>query len=307
MRAGTTRVRALVLAAALLAAAPVVRAATATGLAFLKNGVDARAVSMGQAVTAIVADASACYWNPAGLRQADRPQLLLMHEESFAGLRHEYAAITQPLKGVVAGLAFNGIWTDNIDGYDELGESTGSFGYSAYATSLGLGFSGPWGSRLGLGGKYLNETIGSYSATGWAADLGCQWSRSPASPLQFGLALRHLGAAMKFVEKEFNLPLTIQGGVGWRHDFERQGGVLTVATELRHVRDSGTGLLAGAEYVYHDVLSLGIGYLGGEDSRDLTAGMGVHLSRLALHYAYVPISQEDVGDSEHRISLRLDI
>jgi hypothetical protein len=307
MRAGTRRVRALAVAAALLVAVPSAHAATATGLAFLKNGVDARAVSMGQAVTAIVADASACYWNPAGLSQTERPQLLLMHEESFAGLRHEYAAITQPLKGVVVGLAFNGIWTDDIDGYDELGESTGSFGYSAYATSLALGFRGPWGSRLGVGGKHLNETIGSYSATGWAGDLGCQWSPSPSSPLQFGLAVRHLGPAMKFIEKEFNIPLTLQGGVGWRHDFDRLESVLTVAADVRNVRDQGTGLLVGAEYVYHDVLSLGIGYLGGEDSRDLSAGMGVHLSRLALHYAYVPISQEDIGDSEHRVSLRIDL
>jgi hypothetical protein len=307
MKAGTTRVRALALAAILLVAVPAVRAATATGLAFLRNGVDARAVAMGQAVTAIVADASACYWNPAGLQHMERPQILLMHEESFAGLRHEYAAITQPLKGVVAGLAFNGIWTDDLDGYDEIGESTGPFGYSAYATALALGFRGPWGSRLGVGGKYLNETIGGYSATGWAADLGCQWSPSPSSPFQLGLAVRHLGPAMKFIEKEFNIPLTIQGGVGWRHDFDRLESALTVVAELRNVRDQGTGLLAGVEYMYHDALSLGVGYLGGDDSRDVSAGMGVRLDRLAVHYAYVPVSQEDIGDGEHRVSLRIDL
>ena len=172
----------------------------ATGLAFLKNGVDARATMLGHAMTACVDDASACYWNPAGLAGGERPQLIFSHVESFADLRHEYAAVTQPLHGATVGLAFNGLWTDNLEGFDEIGESTGSFGYSAYAASLAAGLRGPWGTRLGVGGAYLSETIGSYSATGWSADVGCQWSPQPGSPFTVGLAARHIGPAMKFIE-----------------------------------------------------------------------------------------------------------
>lgn len=43
-----------------------------TGLAFLKNGVDARAAILGQAMTSLADDAAACYWNPAGLAHRDR-------------------------------------------------------------------------------------------------------------------------------------------------------------------------------------------------------------------------------------------
>lgn len=293
------------IAFALAGAAP---AGAATGLAFLKNGVDARAVIMGHAVTAAVDDASACYWNPAGLASGHGPQLLLSHVESFADLRHEFAAITQPLKGsTTVGLAFNGIWTDNLEGFDESAEPTGSFGYAGYSAALAVGFAGPWGARLGLSGQYLNESISSYTASGWAVDVGCQWSPSPTSPLTFGFAARHLGPSMSFIAEEFDLPLTLQGGVAWQRPFSGLGGAVTVAAEVRHVRDQGAGLLLGAEYLYRETLSFGAGYLGGEDSRGASLGMGIHHGIVGLHYGYVPVSQEDIGDDEHRLSLRFDL
>ena len=41
----------------------------ATGLAFLKVGVDARASGMGEAYTAVAGDANATYWNTAGMKR----------------------------------------------------------------------------------------------------------------------------------------------------------------------------------------------------------------------------------------------
>ena len=60
----------------------------ATGLAFLENGVDARATLFGEAMTSHVADGSACYWTPAGLASITAAQLLVTHVESFAYKKH---------------------------------------------------------------------------------------------------------------------------------------------------------------------------------------------------------------------------
>lgn len=280
------------------------RGDTATGLAFLKNGVDARATLLGQAMSSVAADASACYWNPAGLGRRESPQILLSHVEGFADLRQEYAAAAQPAGPFVFGIFFNGMWTDNIAGFDLAGNSTGSFGYSAFAAGVAAGRETPWGLAIGAAGKYLREQIGHYSATGWALDAGLQWRCSRVPGMHLGLAVQNIGPQMKFLIEEFGLPLTVQGGASWERA-TGAGGRLLLAGDLRHVRDEGTGLLLGAEYGYREMLSFGVGYQGGRDLRDVSFGIGAHPGRVDLHWAYVPIS-EDMGD-EHRFSLRIDL
>ena len=56
-------------------------------MTFLKIGVGAKAIGMGESQVADADDLYAIYWNPAGLAQLQRPQLGLMHNEWFDGLR----------------------------------------------------------------------------------------------------------------------------------------------------------------------------------------------------------------------------
>ncbi len=274
-------------------------------MAFLRNGVDARAAILGQAVTSLVEDPSACYWNPAGLPRVDGSQALLCHVESFADLRHEYAALTQPIGFGMVGLSFHGVWTDNIPGYDAQGRPTASFGYSDYEAGVAWGAAVGRGCTVGAGWKYLRSDIGQYSASGWAVDLGVQWVLRHELPLRCGLAVRNVGPAMHYLVEEFDLPLTIQGGVSWTRELARLDGELTLAADLKHARDDGTSLLWGAEYAYRQLLSFGVGYQGGWDTRDVSLGLGAHVGRLTAHWAYVPFDA-DLGD-EHRVSVRIRI
>ena len=57
---------------------------------FLKIGVGARGVAMGESFVAVANDASALYWNPAGLVQLPENQVIAAHTEYVADIKHDY-------------------------------------------------------------------------------------------------------------------------------------------------------------------------------------------------------------------------
>jgi hypothetical protein len=61
-------------------------AATKLAGEFMATGFGARALGMGGAFVSIADDASAVYWNPAGLSYLDHSQVLFMHSERFGDL-----------------------------------------------------------------------------------------------------------------------------------------------------------------------------------------------------------------------------
>lgn len=88
----------LVLAAALCAAVP----ASATKYAgeFLRIPVGARAIGMGGAFSAVCDDASAPYWNPAGMVYLPYREAIVQHAEQFGSLlNHDFGSVVVPIKG----------------------------------------------------------------------------------------------------------------------------------------------------------------------------------------------------------------
>jgi hypothetical protein len=78
---------------------------------FLKIPVGARALGMGSAFVALADDATAVYWNPAGLVFASQRQAWAEHAEQFGDLvNHDFLAFEQPLAatggGHAQGIAF---------------------------------------------------------------------------------------------------------------------------------------------------------------------------------------------------------
>ena len=68
----------------------------APGLYFLKLGIGARACAMGEAFTAIADDGSASYWNPAGLTQLDRKEIVALHVNLFADTTYDFLSYVHP-------------------------------------------------------------------------------------------------------------------------------------------------------------------------------------------------------------------
>ena len=67
---------------------------------FLKIPVGARAIGMGGAFTAVCDDATAPWWNPAGMVYLPYREVIFQHAEQFGSLEnHDYLSAVFPLGG----------------------------------------------------------------------------------------------------------------------------------------------------------------------------------------------------------------
>ncbi|MBN1423079.1 UPF0164 family protein [Candidatus Fermentibacteria bacterium] len=82
---------------------------------FLNIGVGARAGAMGGAFSAVADDASAGYWNPAGLRLLPRTQIGIMHSAQFGNeIKYDYLVFGSPGQGESFGVSLIRMGIDDI-------------------------------------------------------------------------------------------------------------------------------------------------------------------------------------------------
>src|SRR5437867_3630394 len=90
------RIPLLAVLLALVCATPA--SATKYAAEFLKIPVGPRAIGLGGAFTAIADDATASYWNPAGMVYLPYREVTFQHQERFGSLlNHDYMSVVWPL------------------------------------------------------------------------------------------------------------------------------------------------------------------------------------------------------------------
>jgi len=181
-------------------------------MTFLKIGVGAKAIGMGESQVAEANDLYASYWNPAGLAKVQRPQFGLMHNEWFEGINHEFLGFVQPIDGAgVIGGSLIYLSFGELQGRDAQGNETRAF--RPYDLALILSYARHFGSALAFGAnvKWVREEIDTENAQAFAFDVGGLYTL-PNHPLSFGFNVQHLGTRAKFVEDSFNLPVNIRVG-----------------------------------------------------------------------------------------------
>ena len=271
-------------------------------MTFLKIGVGAEAMSMGESQVAATDDLYASYWNPAGLARLQQPQLALMHNEWFAGINHEFVGFALPLKGAgTLGASVSFLSFGELQGRDREGNETTIF--RPYDVALILSYARGFGSSLafGVNAKFLREQIADESGTGIAFDLGGLYN-FPETPLSLGFNAQHVGPRVKFVEEAFGLPFTFRLGAAYR--LWNDAFILT--TDIIRPSDNDIAVGVGAGYTIGNILQLRTGYkykIGGNDLgaiSGLTGGFGLTLLRFQIDYALVPFG---VLGLTHRFSL----
>ncbi len=292
---------------------------------FLKLGADARAAGMGSAVHAAVDDATAIYWNPAGLAGLRYRHATMTHSASYQSTFTDFIAYAQPIEAPfqrqsgrerelqpdqfgTLGVAVLYQNSGSINEVDNTGANTGDrITPQDLAVIIAWGATVSRGLDLGIGLKYITSKIQSTAQTG-AVDLGARWRTwLPGDfPYAVSFSAQNLGGQLKFHEISDPLPITLTIGQALKL---YKG--LTVTLDFIAPRDRSAYPAFGLEWRVPMqqglAASLRAGYDGRLSSSDLSGGVtgvsfggGLAIQRWGFDYGWSPAG--GLGSS-HKLSL----
>lgn len=267
-----------------------------SGAAFLKIPVDAKICGIGEAAAAYVDNASALFYNPAGLANIKSFNLLFMHNEWLLDMNHEYVAAGFGAENIgTFGLSFNYWGSGEMQGITIRGDTIPGYLFSASSWSLNFGYGKAFGKfAFGLGFKFIGETNESLSTSAYAGDIGGMYDL-PISGLMIGGSVSNLGTNLKLDQETYSLP--ILGRLGWRYDYK------FIGITQDFIFSENFGVAIGAEYRIRDIMALRLGYRTGSNTEgfsNLRAGLGVFFKGFGFDYAFAPYGKLGMT---HRISI----
>lgn len=310
------------------------------GLQFLKLGVDARAIGMGEAYTAVSDDISSVYWNPAGLAPAYQNQVFVSHTNWVAGIMQEYLAGTYT-NGVSTFAAYGTVLhMDDMDVTEE--DSFGPTGekFTNSSIALGLNYAQQFTDKFsaGLGAKYLRENLYEYAVNSYAVDFGSMYNTGWKN-VKIGMALRNFGPDIRYrvdddddgsndedpfdlfdndgdgaidedgIELESKIPMSFSLGISG--DLKRTDTSYWIASaQLDNVIDRLETWNLGTEYKMGNIFFRG-GYQLNYDAAGFSAGLGwqvpTSLGIFNIDYAYTDMNNlsENALKTAHRVSIKL--
>jgi len=275
---------------------------------FLKINVGARAVAMGGAFTGLADDASALYYNPAGIAKFEKTNLIAGYHNYFTDIQSGFLGYIRPNeeKGYALGWYISYLNYGTMIKTDIAGNDLGEFGGGDLLAAMTFAKKSGYDFSYGATVKFIYEKIDKYSATGIAFDLGARLSKL-RDRLSFGVAIQNLGTQLSSLgDEKKKLPLTFRGGAA----FQPRELPLKLTGDLIIPVDNDPVFALGTEYFELKPLylrfgwnSFGSNYRTG-DSEDswagLSVGAGFDYKNIQISYAFA--LGAELGDS-HRITL----
>ncbi|MEW6014530.1 MAG: PorV/PorQ family protein [Candidatus Zixiibacteriota bacterium] len=279
-------------------------------------GAGARGLALGGAIVAGPFDASAPYWNPAGLNSLPGQNIIAMHAEMFGSLlNHDFAAYTR-YRGEKKFLSAYGIYFYYLGGggikLTDLDPNTGRPFVVREESHSDIIVSGAIAGKLkeqldwGVSLKFLYRDLATVTGYGVSADLGAVYK--PFEYLNFGLTVAdlftgHLGYSNGSSE---SINPTVKPGILFTDSYKEFRGRLVASGDFKFegirqnsqywMGDISMDLHFGAEISYLEMVFL----RAGSDIGRFTGGVGVEIKRVRIDAAYL-------NDSEFDETIRLSL
>ena len=313
----------LFLISGLVQAQGVTKTGTTAGK-FLSIGIGPRAIAMGGAFASSANDASAMYWNPAGIDQLSGNQFIFTQTNWFVDIKVNYigAVFKAGALGTV-GLNMTAMTMGDMEVTTEKNpEGTGDY-FSAGMYAFGFSLARHLTQKFVIGAnlKYVRESISQSAAHGLALDLGTMFVtpfydvRLAASITNFGTKMRMTGDDLliqhdpnpniagdnanlnAYYETEsFELPLRVQLGLA-RDFYPLEGQRLTIAVEAAHPNDNSEYMNLGGELaLFRERVFIRGGFksLFMKDREEgLTLGVGYRTPRIGRFYLNIDYAFQD--------------
>ncbi len=307
---------------------------------FLKIPVDPRGASLASAVVANANDPSAVYWNPAGLSQMRRTEVMFANTDWIADINVAFLGVGVPLGNlgsIGVGITYLSMGDMPITTWlDTEGASGQSF--SAYDACFAVAYARRLTDKfsIGLSVKYVTETISHSTANAFAIDIGTLYDTGFRG-LKIGMSFTNFGTKMRLEggdlllkvdpyptagsnpsdvvvnlkTEEWPLPLTFQMGATFNL-IESETFRFTLNADYRDERDYRALGLIGGELAFKEMFFIRIGgvrryavdELHGKFTLNAGAGLKINIpgSTVGLKFDY---SYSDLYrlKQAHRISL----
>jgi hypothetical protein len=274
----------------------------------LSIGVGARPLAMGGAFVAAASDATAAYWNPAGLALIDDVEITTIHATQSSIQDYDFLNVAFNTQG--AGTYALSYIRLNVGGIDITGTSPTILG-TTQATEQAALISGGWqlgrDLAVGLTLKFLKDDEYTASAYGFGSDIGLLYK--PIKELSFGISARDYtgGSYIHWQNTPTNptqvLSPSIKLGVSLSKELGKrvsENGTMIPDSTITADFDMDTlyidkGLNTyhfGLEYWYRQFVAIRAGFQSNgfqfdSDNLTLSAGVGVWVYLFEFDYAFV--------------------
>jgi Type IX secretion system protein PorV len=277
---------------------------------FLKIGVGARAAGMGGAYVAMADDATAVFWNAAGIARVEegKSQISLNHATWPAELSYDQVGYVFHMKKIpgafsVHARALSMKPMEETTAFQPFG--TGRT-FDAGMMSAGLTYARSFTDKFSAGVtmNMVHTGLADLSQQTFSVDIGTLYDVGAAG-MKIGMAIQNIGSQEKFIEREARIPSIFR--VGTTATLLKGADQSLVGSfEFSHPPDNSERVNIGAEYSFRRYLFLRGGYAFNYDAEGLAGGIGFHVpvsvaGMMDVDYAYTDML--DLG-AAHRVSMR---